>query len=327
MINHHFTPSGCRARAIDRRMRALLADSLVYIAEQVEGILPFDGAALNTLAEGLAAGQKYPPSTFGLYTELVLAINAGDNDEAVRLLAELALEKPLDQGCRLGALKDPASDATAARYMRLMNSDPTANFNMLPPTPAIVEQFKTRFEHGYQLLRQSVPALADEFDALVSQIILVEGDSNAQYQFDGGSSYMLWGGLFLNAASHENPVAVAEVLAHESAHILLFGFASDEPLVHNDDSELYASPLRTDLRPMDGIYHATYVSARMHWAMSALLAARLLDAEGRMFAEAAQRDDKCNFAAGYGVVEQYAKLTPTGRAVMAAAKAYMDSVS
>src|SRR5690606_11375550 len=120
-----------------------------------------------------------------------------------------------------------------------------------------------RFASSHRLLSVAIPELAAEFDALVSQVIMVEGNPVAKYQFDGGSSYMLWGGLFLNATSHQNDVALIEVMAHESAHILLFGYASDEALVNNDDDTLYHSPLRVDPRPMDGIFHATYVSARM----------------------------------------------------------------
>src|SRR5690606_31521721 len=140
--------------------------------------------------------------------------------------------------------------------------------------------------------------------------------------FDGGSCYMLWGALFLNVDLERSPVALLEVLAHESAHMLLYAFAADEPLVLNEDDERYPSPLRVDQRPMDGIYHATYVSARMHWAMGRLLDTDLLDPVGRQEAQAAHAADARNFAAGDTVVRAHGRLTATGEALMSEARGW-----
>ena len=71
----------------------------------------------------------------------------------------------------------------------------------------------------------------------------------------------------------------AQALAHESGHNLLFGFCASESLVENADEELFASPLRADPRPMDGVFHATYVVARMHQTLTRLLEANVLDDE------------------------------------------------
>ena len=137
----------------------------------------------------------------------------------------------------------------------------------------------------------------------------------------------LWGALFLNADFHRTAQAVAEVLAHESAHSLLFGFCTDSALVENSDDERYNSPLRTDPRPMDGIYHATFVSARMHWAMSRLLEARVLDDEATEATRGARDADVRNFWSGYEVVAEHGRLTDLGRALMNEAHAYMETVT
>lgn len=327
MADIGFLPDGARARRIDLRMRCSLADSLDYISNEIRGLIPFDPPALAHLTSSLRQGIRYPPSTFGLYAELVPALEGGDIAGAEQLLAELLAERPLPPGWQLLSLDDPAIVAQAPRYQRLMDSDPDTRFALLPPPPAVATAFRQRLHRAHGLLYAAAPELAAEFDALVSQVIMVTGDPAAEYQFDGGSSYMLWGGLFLNARSRHDDVALVEVMAHESAHLLLFGHACDEALVNNDDTTLYESPLRDDPRPMDGIYHATYVSARMHWAMSRLLDSSLLDESARRRAEAARQADLESFIAGYGIVERHADLTATGRAVMAAAKSYIDSVN
>jgi hypothetical protein len=307
-------------------MRLSLADSLEYIAKQAAGKVTFEFSALEPLISGIRSGERYPCTTFAIYAEIVLSICNGNQDLAVPLLQEMVLEQPLEQPWRVLALDHPVHQKNMARYLRFMNNESDTKFYMGPPSADLVSKFGQRVMAAYRLLASADPELAAEFDELVSDVIMVVGDDKAKYQFDGGSSYLLWGGLFLNATSHETEVAMAEVMAHESAHILLYACAADEALVENPDEELFASPLRRDLRPMDGIYHATFVSARMHWAMAKLIRSGLLDDAALAAAEVAQLEDAKNFWAGHEVVNRQGQLTQTGSKVMQAALSYMESV-
>lgn len=321
-----FPPDGARARALDLRMRRTLGDSLLHIGEQAAGQLEFDADALRRLAASLRSGARLPPSTFGLYAELVPALVDGRLDEAAALLGSLADERALDTALRVLPLDHPGLEPHAERHARLMGCGPGGDFRFLSPPVERVERFAGELAPALALMRAAAPELADEFDAVVSELVMVGGQPGAEILFDGGSCYMLWGALFLNIDAARDPVALVEVLAHESAHMLLYAFASEEALVLNEDDELFPSPLRVDPRPMDGIYHATYVSARMHWAMSRLLDSGMLDADARALAEAACRDDLRNFAAGDEVVARHGRLTATGEALIRAARDYVRSV-
>lgn len=326
MIDYHFTPSPDRARAIDARMRASLGESLAYIVGEVEGTISLTSHtrhALATVTHNLAEGARYSPAVFALYADLVLALTEGDNEQAAGLLETLGQQQPQHGELEILPLDAPEPTAHRERYQRLMDVDPNARFPILPPPPAVAATFRQRLTEARHLMQKALPAMAGEFDALVTQIIMVTADPGADFQFDGGSSYMLWGGLFLNADSHHAEVDLVEVLAHESAHMLLFGFSCDEPLVNNDDETLYHSPLRSDPRPMDGIYHATWVSARMHWALRELLEGGHLVPEARERARGSLADHCRHFADGLAVVASEGDLTPTGKGVMDAARSYM----
>lgn len=326
-FDYSFAPDGTRGLAIDRNVRGMLADSLQHIAEQSTGIIQFDSKALAALIDNLRLGHRYPPSVFGIYFELALALMQGRNLDAAGLFEDLVGESPIEEPFRLVALGAPEIAHHSGRYVALMDTDPTTRLGFYPPGTEMERSFSERFRRGYALLERCMPELAAEFRALVSEVCMVVGDKDAALQFDGGSSYMLWGGLFLNASSHNTDVAMIEVMAHESAHSLLFGYTTDEALVENPDEELYKSPLRMDPRPMDGIYHATYVSARMHWAMSRLIESGVLDDAARKVAESARAADRANFEAGYEVVREYGRLSETGRAVMNEAVAYMKAAA
>ena len=53
---------------------------------------------------------------------------------------------------------------------------------------------------------------------------------------------------------------------------------------------------------MDGIYHASFVSARMHWAMTKIAAVETIEPVMRKRGHEAAEADRKNFWAGHGVV-------------------------
>jgi HEXXH motif-containing protein len=142
--------------------------------------------------------------------------------------------------------------------------------------------------------------------------------------FDGASAFTLWGMVVLNAASHVTTLDAVQALAHESAHMLLFGLAADGPLVENDGGERFGSPLRQDPRPIDGIYHATFVTARMYQAVARLLGAGALSTAERLEAEAALETHAKHFDRGAETLERHARLTRVGAAALAGARSYME---
>ncbi len=325
-IGLDFPPDARRARALDRRMHHELGLSLQHVGETSTGIVGFDAPGMARLIAALLDGVRFPPAVFARYYELVIALTEERHDTAARLFDELVRAAPAPAGLEVFTLDDPALGVESARYITMMNNDTSVALGFLPPTPDVATAFRARLADGLALLDAALPDLAGEIRAIVRQIVIAGSDPSKKYQFDGGSHFQLWGALFLNGQYHPDRVAVAEVLAHESAHSLLFGFCTDEALVENDDEELFASPLRVDPRPMDGIYHATFVSARMHWAMTRLARSDLLTDEERTVASQAAAADLRNFDAGHGVVAAHGRLTSTGRGLMAAAARYMDSL-
>lgn len=322
VLDYRFAPDGARSRLLDRKSHAMLADSLAHIQARADQVFEVPGQ-LTSLIEHIRSGHRFSPVCFGLYYQLALALMDDRLDDARAIAARMSQVSPARVSLQLIAL-DELADEDVKLYQTLMDTDPQMSFAMLTPTLAMTSVFRERYQAAFGLMQTAMPTLAHEISGLIREICMVSGDADARYQFDGGSSYMLWGGLFLNIDSPETDIQLIEHLAHEAAHSLLFGYSLDEALVLNEDTELFASPLRIDPRPMDGIYHATFVSARMHWAMSQLLAFASLSETEREHAEEAKRADIENFKAGYEVVARHGRLTATGHAVMEEARGYMN---
>ncbi|CAK6690154.1 aKG-HExxH-type peptide beta-hydroxylase [Synechococcus sp. CBW1107] len=250
---------------------------------------------------------------------------AGDETAARRALRQLEQVEPAPPNRVHCPLRSPETCERSARYVELFRDDPNDDISLEPLTAERADTFEERFEAGMGLMRAAFPELVGEVDAIVHEVVAIGKAPEKAMQLRGASHYQLWGALFLNADFHHTDATMMEAIAHESAHSLLFGLCTHEPLVDNDDEPVFASPLRADRRPMDGVYHATFVSARMHLAMTRLLKSGLLDADGRAAAIAELEADRRNFEAGDSVIRQHGVLTPLGQDVLEGARQYMAS--
>ncbi len=319
--DYSFEPNPGRAATLDGRMHAGLADSLAHMLDRIGDALDFDRAGVQRLVTEIRRGARVAPLAFSDYYDAAIALFEEDHARAIEHLQSLAMHRPVASGQRFDPLR-PYDSRDHAVYFRKMTAD-APNTGLLPPDDAQSIAFFSRLHQGLTLGRSVMPELIGEFENLIRGVVCIAPDPAKKMQIDGGSHYQLWGALFLNSDYHLSDVAIVEVIAHEAAHSLLFGFCTDEPLILNDDDELFPSPLRVDPRPMDGIYHATFVSARMHWAMSRLLERGGLSPQQRELAEEAARTDRRNFEDGLAVVDAHAQLTDLGAALMNGARDWM----
>lgn len=320
-----FEPSAERAAFLDQKMRRDLAASLRHVFEQADGQI---NLPMERAQNFLRAVEAHPvsPLAFSLYCDAVIAVESGDLEEASRLLAELIRFPAHPGGPQVFALADPARDPAAQRVARFIDTDPNVRFEIFAPSAAAAQNCRTLICEAFALMDAADPNLAAEIRALLREIILAAGSEDPKAMtFDGASSFMLWGGIVINSNQRDSVVAMVQMLAHESTHNLLFGLGADVPLVENPDEELFPSPLRRDARPMDGIYHATFVLARMHRAVRKLLASNQLTGANRERAQKDLAEIARLFADGFGVVQQHGKLSPVGRALMDGARRYMAS--
>lgn len=320
-----FEPDPDRARLLDARMQKGLGDSLAHIADSARDAKVFDVSLLDEVINGTGSGVAFGPAAFGWYYELAFAIFDEDDEAIKRAVRELSKQHPADPGFTVQPIDHPNFADCRDMYLRRMGD--TGGTKFLAPQAEDVAPFAARIENALDLIERATPDLRGEIEVLIRQVILASGNPEDKMHFHGASAYQLWGALFLNPKFGQTPLILAETLAHETAHSLLFGFTFDEPLVFNRDEELYPSPLRKDPRPMDGIYHATFVSARMHWAMSKVSGNTGFDSATRDEAERAAREDVKNFNAGYKVVAEFGKLSETGQSLMNTARDYMAAAA
>jgi len=319
LVDCKFSPNAIRAQQLDLDMRSELAASLRYLVDKCHGEIPFDAQEVNRLADTLQEGALYPAKTFALYYDLVTAIFNDQYDESAELFAKIISDQPLTEKLVTGLDHSIGGPI----YSSLMVDEMPQGISFESPSEQVCRRFKENYEGALHLLGAALPELAGELKAIIHEVICVTGSPDDSGEFHGGSHFQLWGALFLNGGLHANRLEMAEVIAHESAHSLLFGFCTQESLVRNPDEELFPSPLRAEPRPMDGVYHATFVSARMHWAMSKLVESGLLTDEEIEFAHEAAAVDAKNFATGFETISAHGDLSQHGRQLIENAHHYI----
>ena len=317
-----FEPSAERGAALDQRMRERLADTLDYLFSEIGEPLGVGADETSRLTADIRSrGQS--PNRFGAYYELVLAVENDDLEAARRLAGELFAGSETSR-IRVASIEE-RSEAEVARYRRLLIPEPSM---AAQPDPQLLSETLDRTEQAFRLLDRGFPGMAAEIRQLLREIVIAAGPEDPKApSFDGASSYMMWGAILLNARGQKNVLDTAQALAHESGHNLLFGFCASGSLVENEDEELFSSPLRADPRPMDGVFHATYVVARMHQTLSRLLEAGVVPESEMEAALADLKAHRRNFDAGDQVIRESGKLTALGAEVIETARAYMAAAA
>jgi len=262
-------------------MDAALVTSVAFILFGEGGE---DGAAPDRpIAADIAFGTH--PLDYGAYFDVALGGEANDPDHA-EARKQLRHRWPEMSRCSQNAGDDttaiarPAvttlssqfhSPADLLRFGRWWDIEPDNRMALGAVSDAELSSAQALIDQALSYLQAADPALYAELCTVVQEVVVTRPDGSQRMDFGGVSSFTLWGAISLNFDAHDGWPRYYQSLVHEAAHTLLFAIAREEPLVLNEPDETYASPLRADSRPMDGLFHAAFVSAREALALDALV--------------------------------------------------------
>jgi HEXXH motif-containing protein len=318
-----FPPDAVRGAILYDRIKKRLAESLHQIAEASSSVASIDESRIGVFLDSIVCAPKISSSAFAIYHEILEAADEDDVDRVSRLFAELVNQDfPGPLGFH-NLTDEHLGPGNPARYARWADVDPECTLNLIPLSSEEYRQIAATTQEAFALMDAGAPEVSGEIRSLLVEVVFALGGVGARLMFHGLSSFYLWGTVFLNAAEHKTALEVVQTLAHESSHMHLFGAALDSPLVENPDDHLYQSPLRVDPRPMDGIYHATYVTARMHYVLSRLCSSGALSPAFIEQAEHRIAGHIKAFREGYEVVCTQGELTELGQGLFSRCYNYM----
>jgi hypothetical protein len=331
VTNYQYLPTREHGEILARRMSARLLRSLSHIASRVSDV-SCDQSAGSEVFDHLSAilnhGSYFSPGLYLLHNDLLLAASSNDLKACERLFDEV-LEKDWSAGA-LSVREFSAAEFGEREYKRFsncLNVDPTTPTAVTVPDAETVNELRESISQAFQLLKASSPDHFAEVNAVLAEIVLAKNATPETYAFSGASSFSAWGAIFLSADEGRSVIDLLQAIVHETAHLVLFAETLDGPLVQNDPNERYKSPLRMNPRPMDGIYHATFVSARMYQAIHELQQRLGDEFEFGDILVNALAQNRQNFNEGYEVVMRDADLTEIGNHLIKGATDYMASAT
>lgn len=297
------------------------------INEEIERRL---SVALDHLVSDVlkAPRQKYwgtTPAAYALQSLMREAAIAGDVDK-IRALYQshkgvLVASSEARRACVVAWTEADISTSERALLQAAFQDDIGLTSHLQAPAPEVVAEMRGRICRMIEAMHRIMPVWAQEFEALVALIILAETEAGT---FAGASAFPAWGAILVNPRSQVTDLDLVVTLIHESSHLKLFSAYLDDEIVLNDPNEVYSSPLRREARPMNGIYHAAFVLARMVSFMHNL--SKTGQAGAVIGTDLAVLDTRIKgaiqgFEAAYDVIATQGQLTSLGRTIIEEAAA------
>jgi len=321
-LSSEFFPDANRAHAMHRAMNDALASSLEHLDSALTAGGLEEASELSNPVSALKSGALFHAQSFVDYYILANAALANEMATVSDAISALQSPRQLPESLEILPYLGPTGDRLSELFSTQVEID---YYGVEPTTSDRAQEFAEQIQDALHWLERVHPPLRAEFDALVRTILVAQDDRGpGERSFGGGSIFSMPGLLFINANRHPNRLELMETLVHESSHSLQFGFCVDTSLTLNDPEATYASPLRQDPRPMEGVYHATFVSARMSFAMDLAAKCDALTAEERAEAQSLADQDAESFYEGMSVITADAELSPIGKALIENAQTYMD---
>ena len=264
-------PSEARARQIDHRLRVRLADSLEYLG-RAAGVPREGHSGLDELIQRVR-NKPISPWVSCLYSRVVYELSRTPRGDVEGAFDDLFHSGAASSEQGIIALRSPLfEERWWDHFQVVLDTDRKRPFMPKSPNPESFSRSAHEVGAALELLQEVDPAWHAELATLLRMIVLAVPASERQVDgFNGASTFFLWGAAILNAEPVRSVMSMVDVLVHEGSHLLLFGLSAEGPLMRNSGGERYASPVRADERPIEGIFHACFVTTRVHCAFGRML--------------------------------------------------------
>jgi hypothetical protein len=300
-------------RDLDAAVRSRLADSLSHIFDRAKDHLRVGEASFEKCLAHIRMTRQ-DPGVFARYYDLVFAIRDNQIAAANDLIEDLMERAGGPVSFAIVPYAPQALGTDYDRFPRLVFAEYSDTNPMSAPSTEQAAASTQALEEAIAIISRVDRSIRDEIDALLLRIYLASANRDPRAKrFGGVTSFLVWGASFMNIEAYRTRWDAVQFLVHEITHGLLFGLSLDEPLVLNPPSENYKSPLRPDPRPMDGLFHATLVCARLADFNRAWLESGPMQAGDRERSAAAVERNMHKFRDGLDVIQQHGELSQLAR--------------
>lgn len=297
---------------LKRKNHQALYESLVYLKDETSNILDeSEKIKFQTITDDLKNNSAvlFP---FTLLNEILVHFAQENSIDAYKSCIQMfnfkheEIEKPLSilpfgQTC----LSQAQWQQCETSLIRELQEDV---YTQAPPED-LFKNTSTLIQNALHEIQNVSPDYFEETKALVSNVLVVHSN-----RFLAGSSFTLLGLIVL--VDNHDPNMTAEYIIHEAAHQYLYNLMTHDELCSGEG--LYTAPLRKDPRPLEGIYHAAFVLARIIDFYNKALATKTTLSKG--FMEKQIDHYRLRYKGAYDLLVEKATFTDLGRDLLESSK-------
>jgi len=239
-------------------------DSLLDLLTSCEKKLRYDLEDLVEFVNGINTNRKLSPAFFLYVHELREAIKSSSIDsimDAIQRLTWLKSYGVYEEELRISSVLSEFWEVSYVDKMRQYEQKNICGETTLvrPISTKQLEFHASNIKEAIAMINASDLDVAHEISILISSIKLFQGRV-----LRGQASGDAMGAIWLKIPDpHDDQICYwIEHIVHEVSHLRLHAMFFQEKLVLNsDDERKFRAPIRDDLRPMLGVFHATFVLA------------------------------------------------------------------
>jgi hypothetical protein len=241
-------------------------NNLLKLLNSCENKLRYDLKDLTEFIQKLDFNRKLSPAFF-LYTqELHEAIKSSSVDSIMDAIQQVSWLKSYgiyEQELRISSVLSEFWEVSYVAKMRQYDQKNICGETTLvrPISNEQLEFHASNIKKAIELISTADSDIGQEISIFLSSIKLFQGRV-----LRGQASGDTIGAIWLRVPDqHDDQVGYwIEHIVHEVSHLRLHTMFFQEKFVLNtDDERKFRAPIRDDLRPMFGIFHGTFVLARM----------------------------------------------------------------
>jgi hypothetical protein len=288
-----------------------------------------------SLIASLNQDKKWSPLVFHWIRHLNLAMEAEDIDGCLDILADISSHSDFSalycDSLKVDSILSGSPftngwekvEIKSLRQKEILDSKGQESIIRPILDQYILNKHVAYVKKALEVIKAVDPIFFEEIDEYLTNINLFLGQGLV-----GASHTNHMGGVFLRMHSSDvemDPVQYyIEHITHETSHQQLLQLMAHDKVLLNDRTRRYPAPIRSDLRPMWGIFHATFVLSRMVRVFRGVIDKNVLEVSSNKV-----YDKMCKmFENGLETVLNHGQLTPNGELILRSLKkcAYEASI-
>lgn len=304
-----------RALQLRTSFNRSLIDSLKYLLEACIEVIPSHcfSKANQTLAS-LNPELKLSGLLGIIHSDFFNAAEQQDLQRVKQIAERLATDSYQIQETKYVTLSE-INNFYSPLVKTMLTTGVTTEVNYFSLSSKEFVGIKNAFQQGIAIYKESFSEFYKEFQELISEILVIKAQG-----LKGGSSFDAFGMIFLGYLDKwQGRVSeVLDFIVHEQAHLYVHLLADNDRLVLNP-SERHEAPLRKEKRPLIGVYHATFVLARVQYVLGKALASNEIPTSEKTYCEELLTYYRERCQVGLNVLKNHARMTPLGEALITSA--------